>query len=73
MYFLIMAHSSKHWCVSYVRTAILIFVSDGEDEPLSQSKVFNRNSSQQEYRLRGWDVTDTFVTSEPKTVPFELT
>jgi len=57
----------------YVRTAMLILVSDGENEPLSHHIAFNRNSSQKENRLRGWDVLDTSGTAEPKTVPYAFT
>lgn len=56
--------------VYYVRTAMLILVSDGENKLLSNHKAFDKNSSQQESRLRGWDVLDTSGTSEPKTVPY---
>jgi hypothetical protein len=56
--------------VCYVRTAILILVSDWENEPLSHHKAFDRNSSQKESRLRGWDVLDTSGSAELKTVPY---
>jgi hypothetical protein len=49
---------------------MLILVSDGENEPLNHRKAFDRNSSQQESRLSGWDVLNTSRTSEPKTVPY---
>jgi hypothetical protein len=49
---------------------MLILVSDGENEPLSYHKAFDRNASQQESHLRGWDVSDTSGTSKPKTVPY---
>jgi len=49
---------------------MLILVSDGENEPQSHHKAFDRNSSEQESRLRGWDVLDTSGTSDPKTVPY---
>lgn len=52
----------------YVRTAMLILVSDGKNEILSHHKAFNRISSQQENRLRG-----SSGTSEPKSVPYEFT
>jgi hypothetical protein len=49
---------------------MLIYVSDGENESLSHHKAFDRNSSEEESRVRGWDVLGTCGTSEPKTLPY---
>jgi hypothetical protein len=56
--------------VYYIRTAMLILVSDGENESLGHHKAFDRNSSEQESRIRSWDVLGTSGTSETKAVPY---